>query len=248
MRFAFSDEQLLLRDTVRALLDRECPPSIVRAAWSDGDAATGVWKSLDDVGVFDESLTDLDLALVFEETGRAALPGPFVERAVGAETAPADSRAVDHSVTWRSVGANDRAALGAAAQLNGLAARMIEMTVAYVKDRNQFGVPVGSYQAVKHHLANAHLKVEYARPVAYRAAYALTHREADASRDVSFAKVYANEAAALAAKAALQCHGAIGYSFEYDLHLWMKRVWVLQAAWGTTAFHRARVADAILSQ
>jgi alkylation response protein AidB-like acyl-CoA dehydrogenase len=124
---------------------------------------------------------------------------------------------------------------------------MIDMTVEHVKDRHQFGVPVGSYQAVKHHLANALLKVEYAKPPVYRAAYALTHNEPDRSRDVSFAKVYANDAAAFAARAALQCHGAIGYSFEYDLHLWMKRAWVLQQAWGNTSFHRSRVADAVVS-
>ncbi len=240
MRFAFSDEQLLLRDTVRSLLERECPPAIVRAAWADRDAAANVWKLLEEVGVFDPSMTDLDLVLVFEETGRAALPGPFVERAVGIDVRESPDTLVDQSVWWRASGVDDRAALGTAGQLVGLADRMITMTVDYVKDRQQFGVPVGSYQAVKHHLANAHLKVSYARPVVYRAAYAPT------PRDVSFAKVYANEASALAARAALQCHGAIGYSFEYDLHLWMKRAWVLQRTYGDTAFHRARVADAVL--
>ncbi|HZN12660.1 MAG TPA: acyl-CoA dehydrogenase family protein [Acidimicrobiales bacterium] len=246
MRFAFTDEQVLLRDTVRSLLERECPPSVVRAAWTDTSAADRPWKLLEEVGVFDPSLTDLDLVSVFEETGRAALPGPFVETVVGAETVGVEATLVDHSVRWRSVGANDRAVVGTAAQLVGLAARMIAMTVDYAKDRTQFGVPIGRYQAIKHHLANAHLKVEYTRPVVYRAAYALAHDEADRARDASFAKVYANEAAAVAAKVALQCHGAIGYSFEYDLHLWMKRAWVLQTAWGGTAFHRNRVAAAVV--
>jgi alkylation response protein AidB-like acyl-CoA dehydrogenase len=246
MRFAFTDEQLLLRDTVRSLLERECPPSVVRAAWNDRDAADAVWKLLEDVGVFDPSLTDLDLVLVFEETGRAALPGPFVERVVGLDTVERDTAIVDRSVWWQSGAGDDRATLGTAAQLVGLAARMITMTVDYVKERHQFGVPVGSYQAVKHLLANAHLQVEYARPAVYRAAYALTHDEAHRARDVSFAKVYANEAADRAARAALQCHGAIGYSFEYDLHLWMKRSWVLRVAWGDTAFHRERVAAAVV--
>ncbi len=246
MNFACTDEQLLLRDTVRSLLERECPPAIVRAAWSNRDAAAIVWKLLDEIGVFDPSLTDLDLVLVFEESGRAALPGPFVERAVGADIVEAPSAMVDHSVWWTGEGANDRAALGAAAQLVGLGVRMIEMTVDYVKERTQFGAPVGSYQAVKHHLASAHVKIEYARPVVYRAAYAIAHDEPDRRRDVSFAKVYAGDAAGAAARAALQCHGAIGYSFEYDLHLWMKRAWVLQTAWGTAAFHRNRVADAVI--
>ena len=118
---------------------------------------------------------------------------------------------------------------------------MVDMTVDYVKERRQFGVPVGSYQAVKHHLANAHLKIEYARPVVYRAAYA------PAPRDVSFAKVYASRAAAHGASAALQCHGAIGYSFEYDLHLWMKRSWALQSR-GTPTVPPRRVADAVLGR
>jgi alkylation response protein AidB-like acyl-CoA dehydrogenase len=253
MRFAFTDEQLLLRDTVRTLLDKECPASVVRAAWTDDNAAASAWKSLEEIGVFDPSMTDLDLVLVFEESGRAALPGPFVETVVGETVVLSDRRTVDHSYRRASIEplderAFDRAALGTAAQLVGLAARMIDMTVDYVKQRQQFGVVIGSYQALKHHLANALLKVEYARPPAYRAAYALTHDEPAQSRDVSFAKVYAADAAVSAARVALQCHGAIGYSFEYDLHLFMKRAWVLETRWGDTAFHRSRVADAVVGQ
>jgi alkylation response protein AidB-like acyl-CoA dehydrogenase len=140
----------------------------------------------------------------------------------------------------------DRGALGAAAQLCGLADRMIRMTVEYVGQRRQFGVPVGSYQAVKHHLSNAFLRLEHARPAVYRAAYSIDTGSPDRSRDVSMAKVMAGDAGALAARVALQCHGAIGYTWESDLHLWMKRVWVLERAWGTTATHRRRVADAVL--
>jgi alkylation response protein AidB-like acyl-CoA dehydrogenase len=220
VNFSFSDEQLLLRDTVRALLERECPASLARAALTDADAHVPVFKRLDEIGVFDPALTDLDLVLVFEEAGRAALPGPFVERIAGDDF--------------------DRAALGCAAQLCGLARRMVDMTVDYVKARQQFGVAVGSYQAVKHHLANALLGIEYARPVVSYAAYAPTER------DVSFAKVYASRAADRAARAALQCHGAIGYSFEYDLHLWMKRAWALQRAYGTVEFHHRRVTAAVV--
>jgi alkylation response protein AidB-like acyl-CoA dehydrogenase len=76
----------------------------------------------------------------------------------------------------------------------------------------------------------------------HRAAYALAHREATAPRDVSLAKALASDAANLAARTALQCHGAIGYSFEHDLHLWMKRAWALAAAHGSAADHRARIA------
>ena len=143
--------------------------------------------------------------------------------------------------------AMDRAVLGTAAQECGLAARMIEMTVAYTKERRQFGVPVGSYQALKHHLANALLLLEHARPAVYRAAWSVANGMPARPRDVSMAKVMADRAAAVAARVALQCHGAIGYTWEHDLHLWMKRAWVLQRAWGTTDAHRARVADAVVS-
>jgi alkylation response protein AidB-like acyl-CoA dehydrogenase len=140
----------------------------------------------------------------------------------------------------------DRAAVGSAAQLLGIGAAMVERTVEYAKIRTQFGKPIGSFQAVKHQLADAHVALELARPVVYRAAASLAGRAADASLHASMAKAQASEAALRAARAALQCHGAIGYSFEYDLHMWMKRAWALAAAWGDAAWHRARVATAVL--
>jgi alkylation response protein AidB-like acyl-CoA dehydrogenase len=142
--------------------------------------------------------------------------------------------------------AHDRAALGAAAELLGLGRRMIDMTADYVKVRHQFGVPVGSFQAVKHPLASALSALEIARPVVHRAAYALAKDEPRRGIHVSMAKAYASDAATLAARVSLQCHGAIGYSFEHDLHLFMKRSWALAAAWGDAASHRERVAKCIL--
>jgi len=134
----------------------------------------------------------------------------------------------------------DRAALGAAAQLIGLARHLLDTTVAYAADREQFGVPIGSFQAVKHHLANALKDIEFARPLVYRAAATLDPVH------VSMAKAAASDAASLAARTALQVHGAIGYTFEYDLQLWMKRVWALAAAWGDAGWHRRRVGDHLL--
>ena len=142
--------------------------------------------------------------------------------------------------------AADRAALAVAAQLAGLARQVIDMAVGYVKVRHQFGQPVGAQQAVKHLLASALIALAHARPVVYRAAYAMARAEPDASCLASFAKVYAYRAAHTAARASLQCHGAIGYSWEHDLHLWIKRIWTLGPAWGTVARHEAAVADFIL--
>jgi alkylation response protein AidB-like acyl-CoA dehydrogenase len=141
----------------------------------------------------------------------------------------------------------DRGALGTAAQLLGSAQWMLDTTVEYAKERKQFGVAIGSFQAVKHKLTDVRLALEFARPVVYRAAYSIARYDPDRATHVSMAKAYASEAALLAARHALQVHGAIGYSYEHDLHLWLKRSWALAAAWGDAAFHRDRVGRAILA-
>ncbi len=139
-----------------------------------------------------------------------------------------------------------RATLAAAAQLIGLADRMITMATEYVQIRTQFDVPVGSQQSVKHLLATALVSLEHARPVVYRAGCLLAAGDADPGPAISFAKLYATRAADLAARTALQCHGAIGYTWEHDLHMWIKRVWALSTAWGTPAAHEDIVASAVL--
>jgi alkylation response protein AidB-like acyl-CoA dehydrogenase len=138
-----------------------------------------------------------------------------------------------------------RGVLGTSAVLIGLARRMLDLTVGYVRQREQFGVPVGSFQAVKHALADALVAVEFARPVALAAAWAQAADAADAGRQTSAAKVLATDAAQLVARTAIQCHGALGYTTEYELHLYAKRVWALAAAWGDPAAHRALIADSL---
>ena len=140
----------------------------------------------------------------------------------------------------------DRGAAATAAQLIGLSEQMIAMTVAYVVDRKQFGVPIGSFQAVKHHLADAELKVSFARPAVWAAAYGLANGSADVDREVSMAKCFASDAAEVVARKALQNHGAIGYTTEHDLHFWLKRSWALASSWGDAAWHRRRVAHLLL--
>lgn len=151
-----------------------------------------------------------------------------------------DGRAVTPSIDVAIAGA-----LGTAAVLVGLAQHLLDTTVAYVSERQQFGQPVGGFQAVKHHLANAAKDVAFARPMVHRAAHGLDVGDPHAGRDVSAAKALASDAATLTAEIALQCHGAIGYTVEYDLHLWLKRVWALSRAWGDAAHHRAEVAESL---
>ncbi len=142
----------------------------------------------------------------------------------------------------------DRGVLGVSAMLLGVTQQLLDVTVEYATAREQFGQPIGGFQAVKHHLADAKLALEFARPMVYRAAWTVARGDDARERatHVSMAKSYAAEAAALAAKTSLQVHGAIGYTFEYDLHLWMKRAWALAGQWGDAAWHRRRVAASIL--
>jgi len=300
VRFAFTADQLAFRDAVRELLERECTPAHVRAAWTNPTCRVpGLWQRLVDMGVVGMlapeangglGLSMVDLVLILEETGRCALPEPIVETAaygvplvervdltvsVGHELVPwADTTDVIVTAAGRferravelvarpsvdgarrlfevrgtpapvegaaAVAAFDRGVVGAAAQQCGLAQRMLDMTAEYVRERRQFGVPIGSFQAVKHHLANARIALEFARPLVYRAASTLE------SAHASMAKLKADQAALLTARTALQCHGAIGYTTEYDLHLFMKRAWVLARSMGDDRVNRRRVAEAIL--
>ena len=139
----------------------------------------------------------------------------------------------------------ERGVLGTAAELLGLSRRMLEITVGYAAQRHQFGKPIGSFQAVKHHLANARIQIEFAGPAVLHAAYAMAHGLADAGRAVSQAKWLAGNAAAVTGRAALQCHGAIGYTTEHDLHLYLKRSWALARIWGGADYHADRVATSI---
>ncbi|WP_139836860.1 acyl-CoA dehydrogenase family protein [Mycobacterium szulgai] len=130
-------------------------------------------------------------------------------------------------------------ALATAAQLVGAAGALLNATVDYAKQRTQFGRVIGSYQAIKHKLADVHIAIELARPLVYGAALSMQ------PRDVSAAKLAAGEAALLAARSSLQTHGAIGFTQEHDLSLLLLRVQALRSAWGTPEQHRRRVLEAL---
>ena len=140
----------------------------------------------------------------------------------------------------------ERGALYSAAQLVGLCQRMIDLAVAYARQRRQFGKPIGSYQAIQHALASVQVKLEFARPVVYYAATRVCDPGLRAQAAVSHAKVAATDAADLAARTAMQVHGAMGYSWEVDLHVYMKRAWALAGAWGDRSFHARRLSSLVL--
>jgi alkylation response protein AidB-like acyl-CoA dehydrogenase len=139
----------------------------------------------------------------------------------------------------------DLGVLACSAQLLGAGRALLEASVRHASVRTQFGQPVGAFQAVKHKLADVAIGLEFARPLLDAAAEAIGDGSATAHRDVSAAKVACADAAYLAARAALQVHGAIGYTAEHDLSLWLTKVRALVPAWGSQAEHRARVLAAL---
>jgi alkylation response protein AidB-like acyl-CoA dehydrogenase len=149
--------------------------------------------------------------------------------------------------SWRAdtMRAYEFGVLATAAQLVGAAGALLDAAVGYAKQRSQFGRVIGSYQAIKHKLADVHIAVELARPLVYGAALAVENYPGTGARDVSAAKAAASEAALRAARAALQTHGAIGFTGEHDLSLWLLRVQALRSAWGTPEAHRRRVLEAL---
>jgi alkylation response protein AidB-like acyl-CoA dehydrogenase len=134
----------------------------------------------------------------------------------------------------------DLAALATAAQLLGLGERVLADTVSYAKQRRQFGREIGSYQAIKHQLADVRIALDFARPLVFGAALD------PSSRTVSAAKVMAGDAAYLSSRTGLQVHGAIGYTQELDLSLWITKIRALLTAWGTPSFHRARILESLV--
>jgi hypothetical protein len=163
-------------------------------------------------------------------------------------TGAAESVAAGETAASHVGGALDRGALACAAQALGLTQRMIDMSVQYTSERQQFGKPVGSFQAVKHHMANVAVQLEYAKAPTHRAAYAVAEGQAVASHAVSHAKLAACEAANLAAKNCHQVHGAMGYTWEVDLHIFMKKAWALANSWGDAGFHKSRIGEYIFAE
>ena len=192
-----------------------------------------------------------------EAAGLVLLAGPD---AVWVGSAGARYRSVDPARSLSVVAGQDELArdagpavarafelgvLASSAQLLGAGRALLDAAVRHASVRAQFGQPVGSFQAVKHKLADVAIALEFARPLLDAAAAAIGDGSATAPRDVSAAKVACGDAAARAARAALQVHGAIGYTAEHDLSLWLAKVRVLVPAWGSQAGHRQRVLAAL---
>jgi alkylation response protein AidB-like acyl-CoA dehydrogenase len=134
-----------------------------------------------------------------------------------------------------------RGAVAAAAEMLGAARRCLDMSVSYAKVREQFGQPIGSFQAIRHKCAEMLVEVENSHAATYYAAWALDAGADDAALAASVAKAYVNDASRQVCGEAIQVHGGIGFTWEYDLHLYFKRAKALEVQYGDADYHRELV-------
>jgi alkylation response protein AidB-like acyl-CoA dehydrogenase len=196
-----------------------------------------------------------DLVLVAEPesicVGVAGPPRPSVDAArTVSQVEPGQLIAAGAPARASVAAAVEYGTLACAAQLLGAGRALLEAATKHAHQRVQFGQPIGAFQAVKHHLADVLIGLEFARPLLFAAAVTLAVEATApaARRDVSAAKVACAGAAALAARVALQVHGAIGYTAEHDVGLYLTKVQALGPAWGSQAEHRARLLTVLTSK
>ena len=219
--------------------------SAVPGPWVESAAYLPVLlgRELDGIGTVGTPLAlDADLAdevylLDGDSVRAAAVDAPSARPSVDPSRRLFALTAGDPVASERAGAAWETAVLATSAQLLGLGEHLLDESVAYVKQRRQFGREIGSYQAIKHALADVRIALDFARP--------MVHGAALGEVPASAAKVMAGDAAYLASRVALQVHGAIGYTREYDLSLWLLKTRALVGAWGTPAAHRARVLEGL---
>jgi alkylation response protein AidB-like acyl-CoA dehydrogenase len=377
MDFDFTQEQVMLRNLTREFLTRESSPRAVRAAMdSPRGFSDATWQQMAEMGLpglaieagyGGQGLGMIELALVLDEMGRAAYPGPYFATTVLAASAIAASRQenqmarylpeiaggrlratlalIEDALTWTPAGVQlraerrgsgfvlsgtkrfvpfadaadlvlvvartgdaadgttlfaipreapglsstpniemdrtnrtdtltlegvqvgsdaiigeidrgwaivrlvlQRASIAAAAEMLGAARRCMDMSVEYAKVRQQFGQPIGMFQAIKHMCAEMLLEVENAHAAVYYAAWALDAASPDAALAASAAKAYVGDAARRVCGSAIQVHGGIGFTWEYDLHLYFKRAKHFEPLYGDADYHRERALRLMLER
>ena len=249
MRFAFTEEQDELRRQARALLDAREP----------------TWAELAELGWLGVSVPEegggaglgfVEEAVLFEELGRVLYPGPYFATVAVAlpQLSPADQALVargERTYELDEIGLDGpvtraRAYAALAAESVGIAQKALEMAVEHAKSREQFGRPIGVYQAVSHPIVNTYIETELARSLAYWAAWCVAEEDEQAEMAALAAKAYAAEAAVAACERSIQVHGGIGFTWEHPLHRYYKRAQWIEAFGGYPAKQRAEIAASLL--
>ena len=193
----------------------------------DGDSAEVIVLCADGgVSVVERSAADVEPVATMDSTRRYARV-----RAGGGEPLPGE--------VGPGVGAG---LLAVSAELTGVAQRAMEMAVEYARDRKQFGRPIGAYQAVSHRCAQMLLETEGARSATYYGAWTADAQPEELELAASMAKAYSSDAGWRVCSSSLQVHGGIGFTWEHDLHFFLKRAKVDALLWGSASEHRDRVA------
>jgi alkylation response protein AidB-like acyl-CoA dehydrogenase len=209
---------------------------IARLPGTIGDDGVGAFVvPRADAGVEVEPVDALDPS---RPLARVALDGvPVAGDRVLGDPGPTTAQAVKRAV--------EVAASALAVETVGAAQAIFDITLAYAKQREQFGVPIGFFQAIKHKFADMLVALERARVTSYFAALTIAEDDERRALAASMAKAAAGDCAALLAKEGIQIHGGIGYTWEHDMHLYVRRVKSSSLLFGTAVEHRARVADLI---
>ena len=196
------------------------------------------------------------LAIPGDIAGMRQTPTVEMDHTSKTSTLTFDGAAVDADAVigeidrgWDVIGpVLQRAAIGAAAEMLGAARRCMEMSVEYAKVRQQFGQPIGAFQAIKHACADMLLEVENAHAATYYAAWAQDAGSPDAALAASVAKAYVGDASRKVCGSSIQVHGGIGFTWEYDLHLYVKRAKHYEPLFGDADFHRERALQLLLER
>ena len=244
MDFALTDEQDELKQAARAWLADRFP---LDRDWKTQDDR---WTELEELGwldVAEAGLGFVEEALLLEEMGYACYPGFYLGH-VASLSSEGDATTVDSTRTqWRIEEETPRFRAAAAAEALGIAQRALDLGVEHAKTREQFGKPIGTYQAVSHPLAQTYTDVELARSLVYWAAWCVAEEDERAPLAAASAKAFATEAAVAACERSIQVHGGIGFTWEHPLHRFYKRALWLEGFGVRPAQLRLEVADAVLA-
>jgi alkylation response protein AidB-like acyl-CoA dehydrogenase len=237
MDFTLSGDQLELKQAAREWLSARFPLD------RDWDAQDDRWAEVEELGwldVAEAGLGFVEEALLLEETGYVLYPGPFLAHVAGQTRAlgvtfggDGDVPSVDPTRPLRlpeggwTSHETPRFRAACAAEALGIAQRALDLGVEHAKTREQFGKPIGTYQAVSHPLAQTYTDVELARSLVYWAAWCVAEEDERASLAAAAAKAFAAEAAVAACERSIQVHGGIGFTWEHPLHRFYKRaIWL----------------------
>ena len=272
MALVLTDEQAMLRDSARGLLEKNAPVSHLRALRDERDAAgfsRALWLKFAEMGftgilvpeAFGGSgLGHVEAGVVMQEIGRTLTPSPFLSTALLAAAALAragnaarlafDNVEVTADAVLGEVDQGARVLDGVlnvgraaiAAELVGAGEEAFGRTVRFLKERRQFGKLIGEFQALQHRAAHLFAEIEITQAAVLKALQALDENFDAAGPIVSVAKARAAATAGLAVQEAVQMHGGIGMTDEFEIGFFMKRVRVAQELFGDANFHADRLA------